>query len=82
MITVRTTSTSSTTATDTGNTTGGLPTCAPLPDPAACEAEPGCYWFTDLGECIVDCSKIKDQATCQMQAYCSWFDETCELVLA
>lgn len=67
--------------TDTGSTTGGVPTCAPLPRPA-CEAEKGCYWFPDLGECIVDCAMIKDQATCQMQEYCSWFDGTCDVVIA
>ncbi|MBK7823724.1 hypothetical protein [Nannocystis sp.] len=65
-----------------GLTTGALPDCAPLPDMATCEAETGCFWFEDLGECIVDCTKLTDEATCVGQPFCSWFDEMCSLVLA
>lgn len=72
------------TGADTGaaTDTGGVPNCAMYDAPRPCNAEAGCTWFGDVGQCIVDCAQISDQATCNMQEYCFWIDGSCELAIA
>jgi len=77
-----TTAPTSTGVTTTGATdTGGVPECSMYGAEAPCMAEPGCFWFAELGQCIVDCPQIKDQVTCEMQDYCEWFENQCSLLL-
>jgi hypothetical protein len=77
-----TTAPTSTGVTTTGATdTGGVPECSMYGAEAPCTAEPGCFWFAELGQCIVDCPQIKDQVTCEMQDFCEWFENQCSLLL-
>lgn len=74
--------TMATTPTSTGATdTGGLPDCSMFGGEAACEAEMLCFWYAEIGQCVVDCPQIKDEATCNTQGYCEWFNNQCELLL-
>lgn len=67
-----------TSATDTGDTTGGLPDCEAIDaDMATCEATPGCAWDAVIVSCVVDCDLVADEATCLATNYCLWFDGDC-----
>lgn len=67
-----------TSATDTGDTTGGPPDCEAIDDDmTTCQATPGCAWDAVLVTCVVDCDLVTDEAICLATNYCLWFDGDC-----
>jgi hypothetical protein len=65
-------------ASGTGDGTGGLPDCEAVGgDMAACQATAGCAWDAVLMACVVDCEPLAVEATCLGTRYCQWFDGDC-----
>ena len=50
--------------------------CEDIADMAVCDAEAGCGWSEEFGECINTCTLIMTQSECVAADRCTWEQST------